>query len=664
VNITLGANCRGCVKLHTSLPGNMRHRRLWTQLSLIVAVSFVVRLAALAYWQTGAIETEGAEYARIAENLRNGAGYVGMAMPGAELLFNPLFPLLIAGASFITHNYEWAGRLVSLILGALLPLPVFGIASRLFNRRVGFIAAILTSLHPLLVNLSLTVFSEGPYATLLLSAVYSALRAFNVSSVRPWVLMGGAFGLAYLIRAEAIEAFLISVLFALAAAEGALAAKCKRAVAAIGVFLVLATPEIIFLYKSTGKVRLEEKSTIFFATSSRYLAAETSLAADRRLPDGQHDNEPSDAPVVASGAESAAMKWTQYAIDADLRATGIAMRSNAEVIRETPTPLKGLLHLFQRGVRQNMPSLAHQLYSRWVPIFLPVLAVLGALRRPWQPPQASSRLFVCLVMIAPIAATFSALLWSEPRFYFVLIPFFLIWGSNGLVEFGLWIEESSSAAGWRLLARPALSERIIPWLIGLAVIIFPIRGVRALPYFTADSPSKDVGVWIGNQHNRPVRIMDVTGTLAFHAGAQLVHFPYCTSGLALRFLDAAQVDYVVLRQGEAFTRYYTDWLTRGIPDRRAELLHVPVADAGQLVVFRWYWDQGPSGHTQVRECHPVSLKIGLTLDSSAIARGQNRCRHGDPPSGRAICNQENLFDRGVHQGLNSLVHHRLVVDRG
>lgn len=35
-------------------------------------------------------------------------------------------------------------------MGALLPLPVFGIASRLFNRRVGFIAAMITLLHPLL----------------------------------------------------------------------------------------------------------------------------------------------------------------------------------------------------------------------------------------------------------------------------------------------------------------------------------------------------------------------------------------------------------------------------------------------------------------------------------------------------------------------------------
>src|SRR5712692_4340362 len=152
-------------------------RRLGVWLTLLVLLSFAVRIAAWAYWGTGTIESEGAEYAKIAENLRNGVGYVGLVSPGPQVLFNPLFPFMIAGASYVVHNYEWAGRLVALVMGSLLPLPVFGIASRLFNRRVGFIAATLTLLHPVLVNLSFTVFSEGPYTTLLLCAVYLVVRA-------------------------------------------------------------------------------------------------------------------------------------------------------------------------------------------------------------------------------------------------------------------------------------------------------------------------------------------------------------------------------------------------------------------------------------------------------------------------------------------------------
>ena len=59
--------------------------RFWLFLSLIVIVSFAVRVAALAYWETGAIESEGAEYARIAENLRHRVRWACDARSPAKL---------------------------------------------------------------------------------------------------------------------------------------------------------------------------------------------------------------------------------------------------------------------------------------------------------------------------------------------------------------------------------------------------------------------------------------------------------------------------------------------------------------------------------------------------------------------------------------------------
>ena len=568
---------------------NNRTHRLWLLLTLMVAASFAVRVAALVHWRTGAIESEGAEYTRIAENLRNGVGYVGIVSPGPQLVFNPLFPLLIAGASFVTPDYERAGRLVVLLLGALLPLPVFGIASRLFNRRVGFVAAILTMLHPLLVNLSFSVLSEGPYATLFLSAVYVVVRALDYPSIRLWSLVGGAFGLAYLVRQEALAALLIAVLFALIATEGGAAIRCKRAAVAIGVFLALALPQIIFIYRSTGKVRLDGKSAQFFALGSRILAAEAAPGGTQESTDPQPD-EPSSAPNVPSW-ESWETKWAFYAIDDHLNRTGTAMRSHTEVVRETHIALKDLFHLVGKGVRQNAPELFRELSERWLGApLLPALALLGALRRPWRRPQASSRLFVVLIAAAPVAATFTAL-WTQTRYYFVLVPLLIIWAANGLVQVGLWARASSAAARWPVLARPVVSEYIIPGLVGLALILYPVQGVRQDYIFKDGSPSsrveKEVGLWIGQQQKQ-ARIIDLSIPLTFHADAQWVRFPYCSGDLALRFLDAAQVDYIVLRREETFTQYYKNWLEHGIPDQRAELLHLPPDADAQFVVYRWH----------------------------------------------------------------------------
>src|SRR5215813_7819639 len=208
-------------------------------LSLVLAASFGVRACAWHHWRTGAIESEGAEYARIAENLREGRGYVGISTPGTQLTFPPLFPTLIAAASLSTHNdYELAARLVSLLFGVLLPLPVFVIALRLFNCRTAAVAALMTTLFPMLVNLSFTAFSEGPYITVLLSAVYLALRAFDRPSILSWSLTGGAFGLAYLTRQEAIVPLSVAVLLGLIARDVALGVKLKRAAAALAVFIL------------------------------------------------------------------------------------------------------------------------------------------------------------------------------------------------------------------------------------------------------------------------------------------------------------------------------------------------------------------------------------------------------------------------------------------
>jgi hypothetical protein len=571
-------------------PGD-QPRRLWMLLTLLVAASFAVRGAAWAHWHTGAIESEGAEYARLAENLRNGVGFVGIVTPGAQLNFNPLFPLLIAGASFVTHNYELAGRLVVLVMGALLPLPVFGIASRLFNRRVGFIAATLTLLHPVLVNLSFAVYSEGPYITLSLTSVYLVVVALEQPSIRSWLLVGCAFGLAWLIRAEASAAFAIAVLFAFTATSGSHAVRGKRAVAAIVAFLVLALPQAIFIYKSTGKVKLESKSIIFFYTGKRILVAERNPGVDYESPGGHHEV-PSSAPNVDSW-QRWEEKWAFYGIDSQLQGMGFPMRPHAEVVRETRLQFRDLFVLLERGIRQNTQVLLQRLSSDWLGApLLPALALLGAFRRPWWGPKAVTRLFVLSIAAAPAIATFFAL-WSEPRYYFIFIPLLCIWAANGLIEVGLWTRTTSAAAGWRLVASPVTSLCIIPGLIGVVMIVGPVKRARGLESFEEGAPStrveKEVGLWIGRQQDHPVKIIDLSIPLAFHAGAQFTYFPYCTAESALRYLDAAHVDYVVLRRGEKFTHYYEDWLTHGIPDPRGDLLHLTsVPGSENFVVYRWH----------------------------------------------------------------------------
>jgi hypothetical protein len=190
--------------------------------------------------------------------------------------------------------------------------------------------------------------------------------------------------------------------------EGKLTIRSKRAIAAVAVFLVFASPEILSIYHSTDKLRMEAKSSI---------------------------NLPLAIGMLARGGTPDADHWMSFGVDNNLERTGIMMRPNADVVRKAQLKIRDTAHLIVTLARRNMPNLFQELSSRWMGApFLPALALLGAVRRPWRGPLASSRLFVLLIPITAVLATFS-IIFIAARYYFILVPFLLsgrrtVWGRS------------------------------------------------------------------------------------------------------------------------------------------------------------------------------------------------------------------------------------------
>jgi 4-amino-4-deoxy-L-arabinose transferase-like glycosyltransferase len=487
-------------------------------------------------------------------------------------VFPPLFPSLIAAASWVTHNdYELAGRLVSFLLGVLLPLPVFGIAIRLFHWRAAVIAAALAVVYPLFINLSFTVFSEGPYITVLVTAVYLVLHAFDHPSVMSWSLVGAACGLAYLIRQEAVGPLVLALLLGLFARDAAPVMKVKRAAAALTVFIVLASPQVLLLYRSTGKLRLEGKSTINYAWGIRALAEQAGSRNDQSIQETDYD--------------------AANSINDRLEGTGVGMRPNAEIILETRVQARVLIRFFEEAVRRNTPELFAKLRERWIGApFLPALALLGAVRRTWQRRTALHHLFFISVPATAVLTTFTVVHAIYVRNYFVLVPFLLIWAANGLVEVARWTNRNIAVIFRRRNAW--MPGALVAGLIAVLMLNYALKDTRNLFVFRESSPesvgAKDAGVWIKKQQTRRARVMDVLDTVAFHADADYVHFPSCNAGLALRYIEKEKIDYVIFRRGFDQPRYYKDWLQSGIPNARAQLVYATAeGDPSGILVFRW-----------------------------------------------------------------------------
>src|SRR5215813_5241135 len=87
-------------------------------LGLAFALALLLRIIWLHYWPLS-IESEGVYYARLGQNLLSGRGYVGIKEVGKQLLYPPLYPLLVALFSSIARDAELAARLVSVVFGSL-----------------------------------------------------------------------------------------------------------------------------------------------------------------------------------------------------------------------------------------------------------------------------------------------------------------------------------------------------------------------------------------------------------------------------------------------------------------------------------------------------------------------------------------------------------------
>jgi 4-amino-4-deoxy-L-arabinose transferase-like glycosyltransferase len=534
-------------------------------LATMIAVGFLVRLG-VALFFTGAIESEGAEYARIARNLLEGDGYVGMATPGTQLFFPPLFPFAIAALSLATGDVELAGRALSTVFGALTGLPVFWIAQTLYGRRAGLVATALVLFHPYFVVLSATVFIEPLYVAFILAAVWLAMCAAARPTRAMFAGAGAAFGLSYLLRFEALGVMVVclaaATAYLVAAREISIAVLLRRFVVAVVAFGALAAPYAAWLSLQAGEFRIEAKSTLNIETG-------------RRLEAG----EPAD--VVSFG------------VDEDLNERGVWNQTNADVIHSFSMTW-GELVSYLKGRAGPATNRAIGTLTRDRGIGSPalfVLAALGFFALPWKRMMAAQQaMLLGLCGLSVIATVF--IYYADVRFYAVAIAVFCIWAAAGAEHTAKWA--AGTAAG---IGLPRFTQPAAPFSMAAAtmVVVFVLAGPTAkdaLMSMRASRPLQTAGEWLRMQSNGPMLVADSSAFVAFHAGADHVWLPPTDEQTAVRYLEQRQADYLVLQPLASTVRpeYLAGWIDNGFPDRRARVVHkVDAGGLAQITIYALDW---------------------------------------------------------------------------
>jgi 4-amino-4-deoxy-L-arabinose transferase-like glycosyltransferase len=517
----------------------------------------------ISFWhfQVAVIENESSGYARMADNLVSGRGFYG-THPEIDIMDTWLYPVLIAGLTFLTHNSESAARLISLFSGVALILPVFLIALRIYGKTVAWIAALLVATHPLLIAISTSGYSEAPQLLFLTSALWFTLQCFETAGYRAWLGAGIFFGLAYLNRPET----LVLLLYSLAAIlmvhflrRKSLRKSARACAGLLLVFTVLATPYVALLWHYTGHFRLEGKSLINYAIG-------------RRLVNGMSPNE------------------AEFGIDQDLNETGPLMSQfRFATYSAFPLHITDVLRYYVGVAKVNK----NWIYQRVLPSYAfgaPVsifLITLGLFRTSWSKDRAIAELFL-IGIVCYVVALLLGIQSQQMRYAFPLIPFIVLWSSKGLVELARWTGESLRL--WQ--TKPSFVRMLagaVGFLAFLLILVFAARGIEDVTPLESGRPRhmplKEAGLWLKAQ--RP-RLVCGNTVVSYYARTDTLLFPFSSGATALRYIEKKNPDYIELDYNSLYAPYQEDWLITGIPDSRAQLVYQSQnGDSGRVVIYRW-----------------------------------------------------------------------------
>ncbi|HKR00708.1 MAG TPA: glycosyltransferase family 39 protein [Pyrinomonadaceae bacterium] len=434
------------------------------------------------------ITPDGVIYAWLGRHLASGNFHEGLSA-----YQQPLYPLLVGFSSLLFPDLEFAGRMVSVLMGSLLVIPVYFLASSFYGKRVATLAAYMTIVFPVLVYYSTQLLTESTYALAFTATVLAGWHALKRSRPQLFFLTGVSLGTCYLIKPEAFGFFFLLcalVFIAKRYRQGVTwRAASRYALALSAGFLLLASPYIIYLRHQTGRWTISEKLNAHFLL----------------LTPAEEAPRPPAPAVVPPPADVPSPVATDLQPPADLAPESRLTKFIVDATRSLRREYEILNLIFP-------------------PVFV-LLTGVGLFRVKWSRARLAQELYLGSFLIVSLAGY--ALAVSDIRYFVSLLPLLICWLANGVVEFERWVIETSSQVrgahdGGR---KTGIMVRAICVVLTVALLlplfVYLNRGDKWSDYFG----QKMAGAWIKAHALSTPRVMSENPITSFYAGGEYVHLP-------------------------------------------------------------------------------------------------------------------------------------------
>ena len=178
----------------------------------------------------------------LAQNIVDGVGFRFDYGTGELTTYRaPAFPFLLAGGLALTGNLVSTAVITQAIIGALTVVSVFWLGDIAFSKRVGFGAALIAAIHPMLVWWSPRMRYEPLLALMVVLMVLTGVRLLRAPTIQRSLAFGAAVGVATL-TAQIVVPLAVALVAAMVAMSRARRIMTARVAVSLLVAALLVLP--------------------------------------------------------------------------------------------------------------------------------------------------------------------------------------------------------------------------------------------------------------------------------------------------------------------------------------------------------------------------------------------------------------------------------------
>lgn len=459
--------------------------------------AFLIRYFALP--QSGVINGDGVYYASLGKKL-----ILGNISDGISAYWSPIYSLLLGITYLFTHEFESAGRVVSLVAGSFLVVPTYILLTKFFGKTAACIGSILVVVHPGLITSSGWVMTESLYALIFTTTVIFGWVALENGRAQMFLLTGCLFGVVFLTKPESIGFVLLFLLFVVVSGLKKLGWQVKRAVVAGLVFLagfaIFFLPYVVFIHSKTGEWTVSQK----LVTNSTF-------------------NEPGQGMLKLTKNGSTTLQdriwWDNYEEEA-------RVSESEPKLTNASSPQLGAgfsaVDLVSKMVR-NLGKELREYMRLLFPLPFIFIGAIGFLTAPWTRERAAKD-FYLLSFVASTFIGYAATV-IEVRYFYCLIPILVGWTGLGCGNIGRFTArhlQNWKNTGW--ITTVAIQVSLLVLLIASLTPLFSIE-LQKLTIDDVPYEEKTAGLWLRHNSDPHSIVMAPNAVVAFYADAAHVFMP-------------------------------------------------------------------------------------------------------------------------------------------